>query len=519
MGDSREPPPGGGGGFLSQTQYLARNIHPDQGASSVWIDNSVSGGILTTRTFEQIIDDEQKYRNILEINLVKNDIVNSDGTTGKAKSLSFDDIGEFLFDTLNIDPENCISFNFSTGRYDQREIKFKSDVDISPYVRVTPVDFKDHLITVRKQRQNITRVTFKNVPLNVPDEEILNLCACYGKPAENKVQYERLNNIKGRGLTGSTRYVDMQLNKGVCFENYYWMEGPLPGDVGRRVVVLHNGQTTQCSHCLRRAGSGCPAMGLGKACELAGTPRAKMNTYMQGLRRSIGYVSMKIKYIEKQAQMFPSLIGLPGERSSEQEVAGVWCMDESEQPGFAPILNPIEERDKLIFDQRQEIEKLKELESSNYVLNKELEKYKGENIVMRKKINFTRKATEERLFENISNKEFYRDDPLLIAVLSATLNEDDISVENSDNEKAEQHMSRKEQFLLESLESKIDKTDDVQNERMSHIKSQVIEKLRTTRIRRNSSSKRRLSLLGTEDEDQRSSSKPRTLSPQPKSQQ
>ena len=111
MSDSREPPPGGGGGVPSQTQYPARNIHPDQGASSVWTDKSVSGGILTTRTFEQIIDDEQKYRNILEIHLVKNDIVNSDGITGKAKSLSFDDIGEFLFDTLNIDPENCISLD------------------------------------------------------------------------------------------------------------------------------------------------------------------------------------------------------------------------------------------------------------------------------------------------------------------------------------------------------------------------------------------------------------------------
>ena len=81
-------------------------------------------------------------------------------------------------------------------------------------------------------------------------------------------------------------------------------------------------------------------MGIGKACELAGTPRAKMNNYMQGLRSSIGYVSMKIKYIEKQARMFPSLIGLPGEKSSEQEVAGAWEMEETES--YAPILNPIE---------------------------------------------------------------------------------------------------------------------------------------------------------------------------------
>ena len=511
MGGSREPPPGGGG---MDNQSTSTGPSPDQRTNSVWTDKSVFGGNITTRSFEQIIADEKKHRNILEIRLVKNDVTNSDGTIGKAKSLNFDDIGEFLFDILCIDPESCISFNFSTGRYDQREIKFKSDVDISPYVRVTPVIFKDHSITVKKQRQNITRVTFKNVPLNVPGEEILTLCACYGKPVETTVQYERLNNIKGRGLTGSTRHVDMQLNPGVSFENYYWMEGPLPGDVGRRVVVLHNGQTTQCSHCLRRAGAGCPAMGIGKACELAGTPRTKMNSYMQGLRSSIGYVSMKIKYIEKQAKMFPSLIGLPGERSSEQEVAGAWSMDESEQPSHSIILNPIEERDKLIFEQSQEIEKLKSLESKCLSVTNELQRYKGENSVMKKKINFTRKATEERTFENISNKDFYRDDPLLVAVLSATLNEDDFFFENVETDETENHhVSRKEQFLLESLESKIDKSDSLQLERLSHVRNQIIEKIKTTKMRRNSNSKRRLSMLGIEDEVKRSTSRPRTDPP------
>ena len=355
-------------------------------------------------------------------------------------------------------------------------------------------------------------MTFKNVLLNVPDEEILTLCACYGKAVDNKVHYEKLNNIRGRGLTGSTRYVDMQLNQGTCFENYYWMEGPLPGDQGKRIVVLHNGQTTQCSHCLRRAGAGCPAMGIGKACELAGTPRAKMNNYMQGLRSSIGYVSMKIKYIEKQARMFPSLIGLPGEKSSEQEVAGAWEMEETES--HAPILNPIEERDKLIVEQRQELEKLRLAQTKSLKVENELVKLKKENLVLNKKINFTRKATEEKIFENISNKDFYREDPFCVAVLSATLNEDDIDLESgvtpiSDNQS--EHVSRKQQFLLASLESKIDHSDELQTERLSHIKDQVLEKLKTTKERRQNS-KRRYSCIGIEEQS-RSSSRPRISSP------
>ena len=117
MGGSREPPPGGGG---MDNQSTSTSPSPDQRTNSVWTDKSVFGGNITTRSFEQIIADEKKHRNILEISLVKNDVTNSDGTIGKAKSLNFDEIGEFLFDILCIDPESCISFNFSTGRYDQR---------------------------------------------------------------------------------------------------------------------------------------------------------------------------------------------------------------------------------------------------------------------------------------------------------------------------------------------------------------------------------------------------------------
>ena len=134
---------------------------------------------------------------------------------------------------------------------------------------------------------------------------------------------------------------------------------------------------------------------------------------------------------------------------------------------------------------------------------------------MKKKINFTRKATEERIFENISNKESFRDDPLLVAVLSATLDEDELDTEETEetepNLQAE-HMSRKDLFLLSSLDSKIDKNDDIQQERLLHIKNQVLEKIKITKMRRSVSNKRRHSLLGTEEVD-RSPSRPRTVSP------
>ena len=106
-----------------------------------------------------------------------------------------------------------------------------------------------------------------------------------------------------QGVPGSTRYVEMKLSPGKQFENYYWMEGPLSGDAGCRVTVLHNGQVQQCSHCLRRAEI-CPGGGNGKACESLKTERGKIGDYMKYLREKHGYTSFKIEFMQSQ---FPAL--------------------------------------------------------------------------------------------------------------------------------------------------------------------------------------------------------------------
>ena len=113
---------------------------------------------------------------------------NTDGPVSTPKKLTYEYIGDLLIDVLKIKPDDCISFNFNTGRYDQREIKFRPGIDTSQFLRIEPITFMDDTVTVRKQRQNIIRVTFKNVPLNVPVEEILALCAAYGKSVDNSVQ-------------------------------------------------------------------------------------------------------------------------------------------------------------------------------------------------------------------------------------------------------------------------------------------------------------------------------------------
>ena len=171
---------------------------------------------------------------------------------------------------------------------------FTAEFDASPYLG--NYIFMEHEIITRRQRSNVTKVTFKNLPLNIPDEEILHLCETHGMLVDFTVHYERLTNDKNRGMMGGTRFVEMELFKGASFNNFYWLEGPLPKDTGCRVTVQHAGQIQQCSICLKIATQGCPGKGNGRACTALKVPRSTMKNYMQFLKYKHGYRSLKAKY-------------------------------------------------------------------------------------------------------------------------------------------------------------------------------------------------------------------------------
>ena len=159
------------------------------------------------RTFEQIVAEEKETRNIIEIKVTRKQ-VEKDGEIKPAKTLSMDDVSVLIFDIIGVKPQDCLGVALYTSRYDTKEVKFKPGVDTESYLtKDTPIVFKDHEILVTKQTANITRITFKNVPFNVPDEEILNLCSCYGDIGDTRVIYEKPT-INSRGVMGATRYVD-----------------------------------------------------------------------------------------------------------------------------------------------------------------------------------------------------------------------------------------------------------------------------------------------------------------------
>ena len=56
-----------------------------------------------------------------------------------------------------------------THEYNTKEIKLKKNVDPTLYLRMIPVELKEHYINIQKQTNNVTRVNFQNVPYNVPD--------------------------------------------------------------------------------------------------------------------------------------------------------------------------------------------------------------------------------------------------------------------------------------------------------------------------------------------------------------
>ena len=151
----------------------------DQAATSAMVEGR-QVEMKRMRSFQEILAEEKEKRNILEIKLRRLNVTGEDGNQLKAKYLTFEEVSVLIFDILKINPDDCSGVALATSRYDTKEIKLKQEVDPTIYITSAAIIFKDHEVTVSKQTTNITRVRFKNVPFNIPDEEIINLCECQG---------------------------------------------------------------------------------------------------------------------------------------------------------------------------------------------------------------------------------------------------------------------------------------------------------------------------------------------------
>ena len=268
------------------------------------------------RPYSQIISDSSSSTSpiILQIRLFKLPIPDR-----KPLNLSDTQLGEFLFEILEIPIAQVLALDFQTGRYDLREMLVKHDTDLNKVLTYdSPISFKEHEISVSIVSNQSTRVTFKGVPLSVPNEELLYLCSLHGVIKDGVVHQTtiRLGGKTRISMPSSTRWIEVQLTPGNPLRNYYWLTGPGQGESGRRVTVLHSNQgPRQCSWCLKHAPptasspllpSHCQSGGNGKMCEEKKTNRCKMSDYINELKND-GYVPLRTQYYTNLQRSFPAL--------------------------------------------------------------------------------------------------------------------------------------------------------------------------------------------------------------------
>lgn len=253
---------------------------------------------LQRKTYAQLKSEATKF-NILEFTITNIDT----SLQFDKKALSDDEFSSFVFDTLKIDPEMCLEFDYFPGPINMKFIKVKDDLQVSSYTSGDPYTFKNFHIKVTSSNAGITKVTFLYAGLDVPDEEILNLCDTFGEPIS--IHRKKMKNSRNMGSLTAKRVVHMKLKQNASFNNYYWLDSIVPGRPGSRVLVLHDGQQTQCGHCLQN-GFDCPEGGVAKICRKEHPEmRMEMNAYMNNFKRETGYRTLK----EQDEGVYPSFQG------------------------------------------------------------------------------------------------------------------------------------------------------------------------------------------------------------------
>ena len=146
--------------------------------------------------------------------------------------------------------------------------------------------------------------------------------------------------------------------------------------------------------------------------------------------------------------------------------------------------NPIEEKDMKIDElekafalQKTEMSELSQMKESLTKTKAELYSVKQNYNVSIKKLNYTKNATEQKIAEAISNPDFFRDDPHLVSVYTATLNMDDFDVAETTDD-----LLPKNDNFLKKVES-IDQSNSTHTERYQHFKNQILEKVKSTKNR------------------------------------
>ena len=192
--------------------------------------------------------------------------------------------------------------------------------------------------------------------------------------------------------------------------------------------------------------------------------------------------------------------------------------DEDSGTAVFPV-NPIQEKDTKITALEKQIAELKAEASEIPALKEGLTKVTSELKVMKsnsrssqRRLSFARNVTEQRMVELITDDSPFKD-PHLASVYSATLNEDDFEID----EDTDQVKPMSDNFL-KKVEENCDLNDKQQNEKLTTLKNQILEKVKVTKSRRDRSrsvSSNRSTKRGADNSlDRKSPSRIRVKSPE-----
>ena len=234
------------------------------------------------------------------------------------------------------------------------------------------------------------------------------------------------------------------------------MEGPLPGDQGCRITVLHSGQDRQCSHCLRTQTEGCLGLGQGKVCKELGTKMTRMADYMTDVKVKTGYESLKTQYMKKYpvlGQKNNDVVLNPSEDENE-------CSDDTDD-AFNELANL---KEKVVLME-------KEYDENRKCLEQRLHQTKRNSDLARNKISTATECLDRFLVDFLKNNEIDEFDPsfkFLVTQYSSLLFTPECYTVDADNGQV---------ILSESLFSSIVEANSELSDKINAFRNHLKDKL------------------------------------------
>ena len=229
--------------------------------------------------------------NMIELTFSRQD--SGDTTTPEFPSLEV--VATYLFEILKINQTDAIEIDHFSSRSKKR-ILLRDGVNIDQHKLYMPDTYKGYIVNVERTAQAKTRILFRNVPIDCPEVELINLCNTYGS-IEGNITYQFMNvpteNKGNIRMRTSNRVAYVVLEPGKNMKNFYWLGGLQNTSKDTKITVIHHGQTQQCANCLLTEEEGCPAMGVGKSCRDMKQPRTPLADYFKRLEEEDGFISLR----------------------------------------------------------------------------------------------------------------------------------------------------------------------------------------------------------------------------------